>query len=130
MSTGSKIALASAAGVVAATAAGLATTKTGRRMVRQAKKSMAPMINERISTVMETVETSLEDHGLLQLIPASVRSSIRDRLTQLTGTRKGQHSSGVRSGSSTVATSAGNGHSAKYSPGRKSGRRGTKHRSS
>jgi hypothetical protein len=89
MSKGSKIALASAAGVVAATAAGLATTKTGRRMVRRARKTVTPIVNQRLSTIMHAVESSLEEHGLLDMIPANVRSTIRHRLERLSGSSNG-----------------------------------------
>jgi len=99
-------------------------------MVRQAKRSVTPALNDRISTIMDTVESSLEDHGLLQMIPASVRSTIRQRLSQLTGSRgasggtsRPQRSGASRSGSSTTSSRTGNGSSGSTQSGSRAGRR-------
>jgi hypothetical protein len=80
MSTASKVAMASAAGVLAATAVGLATTEKGRKLTRQVEQKITPMMRQRWSGVLTAVEASLAEHGLLRAIPARVREAVVQRL--------------------------------------------------
>lgn len=80
MSTASKVAIASAAGVIAATAAGLATTKTGRRVSRNVGKTVSPVVQHQLETLVDTVESALADAGLLDMIPPKVRKQVHNCL--------------------------------------------------
>jgi hypothetical protein len=80
MSTTSKVAMASAAGVLAATAVGLATTKKGRKFTRQVEQKITPMMRRRWNGIVSAVEASLSEHGVLQVIPARVREAVVQRL--------------------------------------------------
>ena len=90
MSTASKVALASAAGVLAATAAGLATTRTGRRLTRDARTKLTPYVRSRLSDMIDTVEASLAEAGLLTIIPAKVRMRLMQKLVGHTSSGNGK----------------------------------------
>lgn len=95
MSRSARVALATAAaGVLAATAAGLSQTRKGRQVTRKVRSKIQPMINQRIGAVIDAVETSLAEHGLLQVIPQNVRTKIHSKLMRMGGAT----SAGVRSG--------------------------------
>jgi hypothetical protein len=80
MSTGSKVAIASAAGVLAATAAGLATTRKGRAFTRKVGRKVSPMLHDRLGDVINTIESTLAEHGVLDMIPTAVRKKIHQKL--------------------------------------------------
>jgi hypothetical protein len=74
------VAIASAAGLVAATAAGLATSDKGRKLTRQIERKVSPMMRRHWHNVMNSVESALADYGVLKVIPAGVREAVVQRL--------------------------------------------------
>lgn len=76
LSVTSRVLIASAVGVAAATVAALATTKVGRRVAQSTKKVLVPLIVEERGTLLAAVEQSIGAIGLINLLPESLRHNL------------------------------------------------------